>query len=153
MIIWSGGQTGVDRAAWDAAITCGLQQDGWVPKGRFAEDGKISGNYRCRETDSADYSVRTEKNLLEADLTLIVVFGTLTGGTLHTAQLCERHDRPFIIMDLDERNQEEALRSTSLRVRAINPGILNVAGPRASSRPDIYPRAYRFLLSLFEGLR
>jgi hypothetical protein len=37
MVIVSGGQRGVDRAAWDVAIEIGLPIAGWVPKGRLAE--------------------------------------------------------------------------------------------------------------------
>ena len=39
--IVSGGQTGVDRGALDAAIALGIPHGGWCPKGRKAEDGPI----------------------------------------------------------------------------------------------------------------
>lgn len=39
--IISGGQTGVDRAALDAAMACGVATGGWCPEGRQAEDGPI----------------------------------------------------------------------------------------------------------------
>jgi hypothetical protein len=38
MKILTGGQNGVDRAALDAAITCGLACGGWCPNGGGAED-------------------------------------------------------------------------------------------------------------------
>ena len=41
----SGGQTGVDRGALDAAINLKIPHGGWCPKGRLAEDGKISIKY------------------------------------------------------------------------------------------------------------
>jgi hypothetical protein len=44
--IVSGGQTGVDRAALDAAIKLGIAHGGWVPKGRLTEDGPLPGTYR-----------------------------------------------------------------------------------------------------------
>jgi len=34
----SGGQTGVDRAALDAAVLMGRPYEGWCPKGGWAED-------------------------------------------------------------------------------------------------------------------
>ncbi len=41
MKIVSGGQTGVDRAALDAALESGVEARGWCPEGRVAEDGVI----------------------------------------------------------------------------------------------------------------
>ena len=42
--IISGGQTGADQAALDAAIKLGIPHGGWIPKGRL----KI-GRASCRE--------------------------------------------------------------------------------------------------------
>ena len=69
--IISGGQTGVDRAALDAAISLGIEHGGYCPKGRRAEDGRIPDEYQLTETTTADYSDRTERNILESDLSLI----------------------------------------------------------------------------------
>ena len=38
MKVTSGGQSGVDRAALDAAIACGIDYGGWCPRGGWAED-------------------------------------------------------------------------------------------------------------------
>jgi hypothetical protein len=45
MLIVSGGQTGVDRAALDAAMALGLSCGGYVPRGRLAEDGRLPQRY------------------------------------------------------------------------------------------------------------
>jgi hypothetical protein len=43
--IISGGQTGVDRGALDAALVAGFPCGGWCPADRGAEDGKIPERY------------------------------------------------------------------------------------------------------------
>ena len=153
MVIWSGGQTGVDRAAWDAAISSGLEQDGFVPKGRLAEDGRIPDRYRCRETVSQDYGVRTERNLRHADATLIICFGAPTGGTAATIGLCMKFRRPHVVIDLDRQNSADALSAARSLLRETNPETFNVAGPRESVKPGGYGRAYAFLSELFSGYR
>jgi Circularly permutated YpsA SLOG family len=43
--IISGGQTGVDRAALDAALKHGIDCGGWCPSGRLDENGIIPAHY------------------------------------------------------------------------------------------------------------
>ncbi|MBR5549307.1 MAG: hypothetical protein IKU71_06215 [Kiritimatiellae bacterium] len=45
--IVSGGQTGVDRGALQAAMDLGLDWGGWAPKGWRAENGTIPPLWRC----------------------------------------------------------------------------------------------------------
>jgi len=79
--IISGAQTGADRAALDVALALGIDCGGWVPRGRIAEDGIIPAQYQnLRETESADVQLRTERNVLEADATLIVSHRPLGGA-------------------------------------------------------------------------
>src|SRR5512136_1042597 len=80
--IISGGQTGVDRAALDVALELGISSGGWCPKGRKAEDGPIDIRYPVRETTSANYSVRTGRNVRESDGTLVLTgLGRASAGT------------------------------------------------------------------------
>lgn len=132
-LIVSGGQTGVDRAAWDAAIELGLPIGGWVPKGRLAEDGEIPATYAgLREADSADPAVRTVLNVRDSDATLIFSRGPLTGGSRLTFDTAARLERPVLHVDLTNTPHPEAVASVSAWLQAIRPDVLNVAGPRAS---------------------
>lgn len=150
MKIISGGQTGADRAALDAALQLDLPHGGWLPKGRKAEDGPLPGRYQLREMHSGKYRDRTEKNILDSDGTLIVSYGPLTGGSALTEALALRHDRPCLHIDLGvgEVSGSRAKNAIEKWLDQYNIITLNVAGPRASGEPRIYDAVYALLLSI-----
>jgi hypothetical protein len=147
MKIISGGQTGVDRAALDFAIRHGYEHGGWCPHGRLAEDGVIPPIYRLRETDSADYDERTEKNVADSDATLIVVREKeLSGGTAFTKTCAEQQGRPVIVVHEPDGVSKSAA-ALSKFLKRNNVRTLNVAGPRESQAPGIG----KFVVKLLEA--
>lgn len=140
--IVSGGQTGVDRAALDAAIAAQLEHGGWCPRGRLAEDGPIPARYELSETDQCDYRFRTECNVVDSDGTLILYFGRMSGGTSLTFHFAERYERPCLAVDLSRRVSLPLIVGW-LKERGIE--TLNVAGPRESTQPGIYRRSLALL--------
>lgn len=149
MKIVSGGQTGVDRAALDAAAACGLSRGGWCPRGRKAEDGALDRCYPLTETPSPSYSERTRWNVRDSDGTLIVTVGEPTGGTALTARAARKTGRPLRLVDLDATFSVNEIVSW---IRATGIAVLNVAGPRESGAPGIYRRSFDFLRDVFTGL-
>jgi len=148
----SGGQTGADRAALDAAIACGIPHGGWCPKGRLAEDGPISSTYNLQETDSELYPVRTRMNVEAADLTLILSRGPLTGGSLLTLEFAKAAKKPCVHVDLLEfQDVFQGLEKTGQKPPRVGPMVLNVAGPRASNDPKIYDAVYRAMVKLLQA--
>lgn len=133
--IVSGGQTGADRGALDAAMALGLPHGGWCPRGRRAEDGAIPDRYRLVETESPAYAVRTERNVIDSDGTLIVTRGPLQGGSALTARLARARGKPYLIVDSSREPGRVAEIRDWLRRHAI--AVLNVAGPRESHCPGI----------------
>jgi len=134
----SGGQTGVDRGALDAALTSaadtGLLVRGWCPRGRLAEDGVIDGRYPLTETPGADPAQRTAWNVRDADATLILHRGPLSGGTAATAAEARRLGRPLLALDPAV---DDACERIGAWLRRHLIGELNVAGPRESQAPGI----------------
>lgn len=147
--IVSGGQTGVDRGALDFAIEAGIPHTGWCPAGRLSENGRIPDRYQLRETESHHYAVRTEKNVLDSDATLVLYAIELRGGTRLTAKLAERLGRPFITFDLDGHDMEGQLDRVRMWLNDIRPDRLNIAGPRESNRPGVGAETRALLHRLF----
>lgn len=143
--IVSGGQTGVDRAALDVAIYLEIPHGGWCPQGRRSEDGTIPLEYALRETKERDYSVRTERNVIDSDGTLILYQAKLTGGTELTFRLTKKHRRPCLCVDLAA--VDESPPSLCHWIATHNIGVLNVAGPRESTTDGIGQRAESFLVN------
>jgi hypothetical protein len=85
--IISGGQTGVDRAALDAASAVGFPCGGWCPADRKAEDGPIPERYPMSLLTERGYRLRTLKNVQTSDGTAILFNQTLSGGTKLTRDM------------------------------------------------------------------
>ena len=143
MKIISGGQTGVDRAALDAAMDLGVDVGGWCPNGRKAEDGAIPDKYPLKETLSDEYPVRTELNVCNSDFTLILCSGKMTRGTALTARICERKQKPYMVINLDSKN----IFFFNVIAPIIRNGYeeINFAGPRETMRTGIRKKAYEFV--------
>ena len=139
----------MDRAALDAAINNHIVHGGWCPRGRLAEDGRIAARYKLRETDSADYAVRTVWNVRDTDGTLILNMGQLEGGTALTLKSARNRRKPWLVIDL---NQEFVLQLITDWISAHQIEILNIAGPRESKLPGIYKHAFDLLNPLFKQI-
>ena len=142
----SGGQTGVDRAALDAAMRCRLPVAGWCPLGRRAEDGAIDTRYPLIETPLADNAQRTCWNVRDSDGTLILLFEEPVGGTSLAIEEAHRLDAPVRLVTLSQPSSTNSLLSwiEDHQIR-----VLNIAGPRESEAPGIYEAAYRYLTQQF----
>jgi len=146
--IISGGQTGADRGALDGAIYCNFPHGGAVPAGRLTEDGRLPLSYGMVELTSARYADRTEKNVVDGDATLIVSHGPLTGGSALTMIIAGRLDRPCLHIDFSTIKAADAAVKVSAWLDKHRVGVLNVAGPRASSDPEIYACARTLVIDL-----
>src|SRR6266498_4773221 len=157
LTIRSGGQTGADRAALDAALhynaTANLPNldiTGWCPKGRLAEDGQIPSQYPLIETPTSLYSERTEWNIRDADATLVLLLSATVPpdhGTSFTIEKANELQKPSKIIFLDD----DIMTNASQVLNWMNDNkvkTLNVAGPRESNCSGIYAEAYDFLNAL-----
>ena len=149
----SGGQTGADQGALDAAIELGHPCGGWCPKDRKSEAGRIPDKYPVQEHKSADYSTRTRANVLDSDGTLIFTYGKPTGGTSLTVDMAIRHEKPFYVFDLDYDPLNRDLEFIWEWGLGSDVYVLNVAGPKESGKPGTQDLVKTVMLMLLEYAR
>ncbi|XOV92528.1 MAG: putative molybdenum carrier protein [Bacteroidota bacterium] len=152
--IISGGQTGVDQAALQAAIDSGIEHGGWCPPGRVCEDGIIPNRFRLKETPEArspeapniPRSLRTEWNIRDAEASLIILPERMPPdpGTSWALKMAEKYQKPYFMVD----PTTDVLQFTKDWIRSNQIRVLGVGGPSEMTVPGIYDSTYQFMKDL-----
>jgi len=161
----SGGQTGVDRAALDAALEAGFDIGGWGPPGKVAHDGVIPVRYPLKatpkehSTDAPDVprSLRTRWNVRDADVTVIILPSGVApdAGTDYTIVCAKQMKKPFEITDpMDEQAVGKIIHwlQQPLSKGMKKELIMNIAGPSDVLFPGIYQQTLGLLRTVFQIL-
>lgn len=150
--IRSGGQTGVDRAALDAAIAVGFSYEGWCPKGGWAEDfpeppGLLTKYPGLRETSERSPAQRTEWNVRDSDATLLLVpkADFVSPGSELTAQCAAKLCKPLNIVVYSREEAAQEIACFFARFREAR--SINIAGPRESESPGAYNACKKLLVA------
>ncbi len=147
--IISGGQTGAEQAALDAAIQCHVPHGGWISKGRLTEAGRLPNKYKLTEMPTDSDEKRTEQNVIDSDGTLVISHGKLSGGERFIRGKAEKHNKPYLHIDLDKINAFQAAHVVKKWASDNHIEILNVTGPGISNDKYIYQAAMRLLTTVF----
>ena len=176
----SGGQTGVDRGALDAALALEVECGGWCPAGRLAEDGTIPKRYPVLELPNSGYAERTARNVADSNGTLIISNGEPIGGTRETVDRCIEMGKPFLVIDCARLSIRESIEAATEFVKGLSSRadardlsvgqvisehsrgsspsarlgmtVLNVAGPRASQWPESHNTAQQIVSGVLRVL-
>ena len=162
LVLNSGGQTGVDRAALDFAISRHIPYSGWCPKDGWAEDltvppGLLAKYQHLKETPSTKPEHRTAWNVRDSHASLIVINGKEFGfspGTVFTVECATLiFMRPCRVVDATSYDGVQSARDwLDQLIRSIvdaGPLVLNIAGPRESEWPGAYAVVSEFLATVF----
>lgn len=148
--IITGGQSGVDRGAFDFARSQGVDIGGWCPLGGWAEDlprspGLLRLYPEMKESNSRRVEQRTQWNVRDSDATIIFLDKPSVSGEL-ASLTADALGLPYMEISLIY-TQVGRLRDwlTSLSDLA----VLNVAGPRESESPGSYQKTKDILEELF----
>jgi len=150
--IISGGQTGVDQGALDAALDIKVDCGGWCPKGRKSEMGIIQAKYPLVEDSSSAYPSRTRKNILDSDGTLIISSSSiLIGGSKLTKRIAQEIGKPIYVTNIDFiiSDVHRVCADVANWIMQNSIKVLNVAGSRESNRPGIQKTVRDFVIQLY----
>lgn len=147
--IISGGQTGADQGALDAAIRFGIDHGGWIPKGRRTEKGPLPDRYHLKEMPGPSYPARTRQNVMDADGTLIFSHGRLRGGSALTHKITGEIGKPVLHIDLTQTGRFQSAQQIAAWLDKLSIQVLNVAGTRASEDPKLYQAVSDVLETVF----
>lgn len=152
--IVSGGQTGVDRGALDAALTMRFPCGGWCPENRMADDGVIPERYPVEILHDSGYRKRTRQNVIDSDGTIIIYFDYIypRGGTEQTLLECIKQNRPYLLIDGHELSNERAAERIGSFVIEKQISVLNVAGPKADRLPEAHLYTQSTLVLLLQAM-
>ena len=153
----SGGQSGADRGAMDAARALGVPVSGWCPADGWAEDRPEPPGVRelypeMVETPESDVAQRTEWNIRDSTCCVVLNTGArgVSRGTDIGYAFCEKYGTPFfeIALDGDEPLGEQVLRASAWLEGLGGDIVLGFGGPRASEYPGIYEIAFQVTTEL-----
>jgi hypothetical protein len=150
----SGGQTGADRGALEAAKKSNIETGGWAPKGFRTENGpdpSLGELYGLKEHESDDYRLRTLQNILDSDATII--FGTVMNSP--GTRLTRRHLKDLKKLNLEIEFGKPRMTSKEVADWILSNKIqtLNVAGNRESVSPKVQAFTELFLLDVVMYVR
>ena len=160
--ILSGGQSGADRGAMDAAQRCGMDVGGWCPAGGWAEDypdppGVLALYPQMTETPSSDVAQRTEWNIRDSNCCIVLNThkrNTSPGTDIGYAFYEKYHTPHFEILIDNPEEIEACIADACAWLQSLDEDalVISIGGPRASEFPDIYDIAFHVVESILSEL-
>ncbi len=163
----SGGQTGADLAALDAAKACGFETGGCAPWGFSNEEGRHSqawakkygfvmmANRPGPDDWKQNYRDRTESNVKCADVTIWFDWSSKPSspGFWCTLNACKKARLGIIAHTKPAFDADAGLERDNLLYAIKSFDTINFAGNRESKAPGIYHWVYSVLTDVFRESR
>ena len=147
--IISGGLPGAEIAALDVAIKLSIPHAGWSYKGRKTEEGVLSDQYHVKAIDNPSFFERIEKNMIDADGTVILTFGQLLIISKEITELARKHGKPCLHVKLIDCSRGHAI--ASIRKWMTNHEIEAVyfTGSKPAAAPNVYQESVRIIEGIY----
>jgi len=126
--ILSGGYNDVERGALDFAAAGGIACGGWTPIGWLEKIGRAETARFLQEVPHSGSPNYAERNILDADGTLLITQGPPRGGAELAANFAARYRRPLIHIDLAGISRFQAARNVEEWMAQNAIEVLNITG-------------------------
>jgi predicted Rossmann-fold nucleotide-binding protein len=146
--IISGGLPGVESAALDAAIKLGIPHKGWTYRRRKTEADASKEQYNVREIFNPSYFERLEKNIIDSEGTVILTYGQLIRGSIATKDLAKKHNKPCLLLELNEYTRNHAISSIRKWMENHDIGEIFFTG----SKPIASPNLNEDVIQIIQGI-
>ncbi len=143
--ILTGAYTDVERGALDFAVSRGIACGGWAPLGwlkKFVPGREVRGLQEVPHGGSPNYA---ERNILDADGTLLITEGEPTGAGDLVQNFARRYRRPLLQVDLEAVSRFQAARALAAWVEEMGIEVLYVTGGAAAPVLDLGLAAHGIL--------
>jgi hypothetical protein len=148
--IISGGQSGVEIAALDAAIRLDIPHAGWCHRDRKIDGGILSKRYNVKEIDNPSYFQRLENNIVDSEGTVVLSYGQLVMGSKAVRDIAEKNNRPYLNVNLSKHPQNHAI--ALIRKWMTNNEITTVYFTGTKTGGGRSPNVYDEVIQVIEGI-
>ena len=146
--IISGGLPGIELAALDAAIKLGIPHKGWTYRRRKTGADASTEQYNVREIVNPSYFERLEKNIIDSEGTVILTYGQLIRGSVATMDLANKHNKPCLLLELNECTLNHAISSIRKWMDKHEIDEIFFTG----SKPIAAPNLHEEIIQIIEGI-
>ena len=147
--IISGGQSGVEVAALDAAIKMDIPCEGWAFQRRGDNYGPWPAQYNLKPIDFPSYHLRLEKNIIGSDGVVILTYGQLVIGTRVIREIAGKYKKPCLYINLTECSINHAISSIRKWIIRYNIEAVFFTGSKPVGESNIYEETIRIIDGIF----
>lgn len=148
--IVSNGRPGVARGALDAALTLDIPHGGWMLSGDPAVENPLPEKYHLQEMKTNSLTKCMERNVKDADGTLILTFtDDMPDDAASARKSADKHHSPWLQINLARTNEFEAAQSIHEWVKDRKIHVIHVVG---ATRGEPQKKANKITAGLLEAV-
>jgi hypothetical protein len=147
--ILTGAYREAERGAFDFAVERQIPVGGWAPLGWLSKAGLSVRPDGLREVPHSGSPNYAERNIFDADGTLILTHGELSGAAELARNFATRYKHPLLHIDLARTSRFQAAENITAWIAGIGIQVLHVTGNGPGRAPELYQATRDILETVF----